>query len=316
MKKKRIEQRKGGIGGSDAGAIMGLNPYKSAVEVYLEKIGQMEDKEDNEAMYWGRTLEEVVAREYARRTGNKVRRVNRMLTHPEHSWMIANIDREILTDERGVGVLECKTANQYMADQWKEGVPEAYLLQLMHYLAVTNYAWGSIAVLIGGRDFRIYDFERDYELIEMMILKESEFWHEHVLKEVPPATTGIDTTVLAKLYPKDNGELITLDDAELGSSIQTWLSSSAAIKAAEKKKKDAAAKIQAAMGEAAKAIYQKPGEPAYGISWTQVKGRLRFNEKQFEVDYPELYQKYTYEGAGYRRFSVKVKEQKKLRGGT
>jgi len=310
-----LADRRKGIGGSDVGAILGFNPYKSAVEVYLDKIGELENKADNEAMYWGRTLEEVVAQEYAKRSENKIRRVNRMLAHPDNAWMLANVDREILTDQRGIGILECKTANQYMVDQWSDGVPEMYLLQLMHYLAVTSYSWGCIAVLIGGRDFRIYDFARDDELITMMIERESEFWHEHVLKKIPPIATGIDTALLARLYPKDNGELITLHDNEMGNAIMDWLLASEIIAPAEKRKEDAAAQIQAVMGKASRAIYQMPDEPVYGISWPYVKGRLAFNTKQFEADHPKLHAKYTYRGAGYRRFSIKVKKiQKQIKG--
>ena len=94
-----LQARRAGIGGSDIGAILGLSRYRSPVDVWLDKTGQAEaDTGMSEAAYWGVELEATVAAEYAKRTGNKVQRVNQMLRHPEHDWMLANIDRAVVAD--------------------------------------------------------------------------------------------------------------------------------------------------------------------------------------------------------------------------
>jgi len=103
-----LEYRKQGIGGSDVAAIAGLNPWRSPMAVWLEKTGQIEPQKENEAMYWGAALEDIVAQEFSKRTGLKVHRKNFMLQHPEYPFMLANIDREILDPDKGRGILECK----------------------------------------------------------------------------------------------------------------------------------------------------------------------------------------------------------------
>ncbi len=96
------EVRKGGIGSSDAAAAVGLHPYKSQLQLWMEKTGRdaglpvVDPNDDQSPMYWGTLLEPIVAAHYTRRTGNRVRRVNAVLQHPEHPWMLANLDREVM----------------------------------------------------------------------------------------------------------------------------------------------------------------------------------------------------------------------------
>lgn len=143
-----LDARRAGIGGSDVGAIMGFNQYKSAYQVFLEKTGQYHEEVDNEAVYFGNALEDFVAQEFAKRTGKKVRRLNKMLVYPEHDFMLANLDR-VVVGERAV--LECKTASEYVKEAWEgEEIPASYLCQVHHYLAVTGFEKAYIAVLVGG----------------------------------------------------------------------------------------------------------------------------------------------------------------------
>jgi putative phage-type endonuclease len=122
-----LRERRRGIGGSEAAAILGLSPWATPLDVYLDKIGEGEDVEETEAMYFGTILEGVVADEFSRRTGLKVRRRNALLTHPDYPWMIANIDRMVV----GGGLLECKTCNAF--NPWNGVVPEHYQIQVQHY---------------------------------------------------------------------------------------------------------------------------------------------------------------------------------------
>ena len=154
-----LEVRKGGIGSSDAAAAVGLHPYKSQLQLWMEKTGRdselpvVDPQDDSNPMYWGTLLEPIVAAHYTRRTGHKVRRVNAVLQHPEHSWMLANIDREV-TGVADVQILECKTTGIHGARLWRDGVPEYVQLQVMHQLAVTgNNFYGRCTAETGHSEF-------------------------------------------------------------------------------------------------------------------------------------------------------------------
>ncbi len=186
--KQRQERRKG-IGGSDAAAICGLSKWKTPYKVYLEKVGldNNEAEELNEFLYFGNVLEPVIAEEYSKRTGYKVQVAENTIIHPDHPWMRANIDR-LIVDKNAV--LECKTASPYTLKLWGEShtdqLPDEYLLQCAHYAIVTNADFVDLAVLIGGNQFRIYTYNRNENLEKKLIEAEHDFWHKHVLAEVPP----------------------------------------------------------------------------------------------------------------------------------
>ena len=200
-----LEARRHGIGGSDAGAILGLSKWKSPLDVYLDKIGSSEATPDSERMYWGRTLEDLVAAEYEKRSGNKVRRNNRIIKHKEHNFILANLDREIVGKN---GILECKTSGY--APDWGDlgttDIPEYYLAQVYHYMAVTEAEFADVAVLINGNDFRIYHIPRDEEIIDGLVKGEVKFWNDHVMAKVQP--DPISQSDMRNKWPHDNGEIL------------------------------------------------------------------------------------------------------------
>ena len=210
-----LEARRLGIGGSDAAAAVGLCRYKSPLELWLEKTGRKPgaDLSDNDAVFWGTVLEPVVAEVYAEKTGAKVRRVNAILQHPEHSYMLANLDRLVSHPEDGSGLLEVKTAGWRSAPFWEEGVPEGYQCQVLHQLAVTGKAWADVAVLIGGQDFRIYRIDRDEEQIDALVKLEAEFW-QHVTDNTAPASDGSESSgkALAWMFAKDSGQTVDFSE--------------------------------------------------------------------------------------------------------
>jgi putative phage-type endonuclease len=215
-----LEVRKRGIGSSDAAAAVGLNPYKSQLELWLEKTGRdtglpKTDPDDEEsAMYWGNVLEPIVAWHYSKRTGNKVRRINAVLQHPDPDlpWMLANIDREVI-GANDVQILECKTAGINGARLWKEGVPEYVQLQVMHQLAVTGKQAADVAVVLGGQHLEIHRIERDEEMIDRLIELERAF-RTYVETDTPPPADGTTSaeTALRCLYPEDDGQTADFRD--------------------------------------------------------------------------------------------------------
>lgn len=294
-----LEARRKGIGGSDAAAVCGLNPYKSPLEVYLEKIGEIDSPEDNDAMYWGRKLEDIVAREFSERTGLKVRRVNSILTHKEFPFILGNLDRIIIANNEGPGVLECKTSSAYSLKNWGEEVPPMYQLQVQHYLAVTGYKYGYVAVLIGGRVFRYFRVDRDEDLIANLIKIESDFWHNHVLAGVMPEPDGNENTskLLSKLYPESNGKAIVLKNPETKSLLERYFDLEQQEKEIKTQKDEVVNKLKSFMQDNELALCD-----GYKISWKNIISN-RFDTKAFQKDYPELYKKY-FKKSCYRRFQV------------
>ena len=212
--------RKQGIGSSDAAAAVGLNPYKSQLELWLEKTGRdaglpkIDPHDEESPAFWGNFLEPIVAAHYTKRTGNRVRKINAVLQHPDpdKSWMLANIDREVI-GASDVQILECKTAGINGARLWKEGIPEYVQLQVHHQLAVTGKQAADVAVLLGGQHLEIHRIERDEILIGRLIELERRFW-QYVETDTPPPADGSESadTALKALYPCDTGTTVDFSD--------------------------------------------------------------------------------------------------------
>ncbi|WP_129692340.1 YqaJ viral recombinase family protein [Gottfriedia acidiceleris] len=211
LTQEQIELRKNYIGGSDAATVLGLNKYKSKVELYLEKTGQVEVKQlDSMPILWGNLSEDNVAKIFEMQTGKKVRKSNKLWIHPEHEFMSANLDRVVIGEK---AILECKTATGWKAKEWEDDeIPVAYLIQCLHYLAVTGYERAYIACMIDNSKFVWKTIERDEELINQIIAALTEFWTFSVLQNNPPAFDGSDaaTNLLKNLYPKSNAKQIKL----------------------------------------------------------------------------------------------------------
>ena len=245
-----LKERQCGIGGSDVGAIAGVNKYKTQFEVYIEKTEPItEVKEQSESAYFGDIFEDVVAKEFEKRTGLKVRRDRKHYKHKEYPFMVANIDRKIVGQN---AILECKTANQYLLKEWEdEEIPASYLLQVQHYLAVTGADRGYIAVLVGGQKFIWKEVPRDEELIEMIIQLEKDFW-SLVESKTPPA---LDGSSAAEKYLKERYKEVEENKAiELGfeykDKIKTYLDMKKELKAFENKIQELENQIKFEIGDA------------------------------------------------------------------
>ena len=183
-----LRLRKSGIGGSDAGAICGVNPFSNAMKVFKDKTSEEIEEQDNEAIRIGHDLEDYVAQRFMEATGLKVRKSNFMYRSKEHPFMIADVDRLVVGEDAG---LECKTASAYNADKWADGdIPLHYVMQCYHYMAVTGKKVWYIAAVILGMEFTYRRLEWDDALIERLISIEDNFWNNHVLKGTIPPPDG------------------------------------------------------------------------------------------------------------------------------
>lgn len=291
--------RRMGIGGSDIAAIAGLSSFANALSVYADKIGATQSDEENEAMYWGNVLEPVVADEFARQTGYKVRRHNALLQHPNHDWMLANIDRLVLTPQ-GKGILECKTANQFASSKWgEEEVPMDYQCQVQWYLGITGLPFAWIAVLIGGQKFVYRAIDRDDDIISYLQQLGQEFWQQVQNREIP-AVDGSDQSakILAELFKDTQPESIDLP-AEAMVHINDYQAASAQIKEWETKKNYAANSLRALMGHHEAAVCED-----FQLSWKNISTN-RFNSSQLKKEDPDTYQRFVNTSES-RRFAVKA----------
>lgn len=303
-----LQVRKSGIGSSDAAAAVGLHPYKSQLTLWMEKTGRdgglpkVDPNDDSSPMYWGTLLEPIVAAHYTRRTGNRVRRINAVLQHPQHPWMLANIDREVVGAPT-VQILECKTAGIQGARLWADGVPDYVQLQVMHQLAVTGKAAADVAVLLGGQELQVFRIDRDEEAITQLVTLERRFWDYVERDEAPPAD-GSDSADIAlrALHPRDSG--ITLDlsqDLQVAAAFSDLLALRAKLAdqvALEAQLKQA---ILQRMGDASRAVFEN-GE----VSWKRSKDSSALDLVRLQKDHGGLLQGYAMPKPGSRRFLVQV----------
>lgn len=291
-----LNMRRSGIGGSDAGAILGLNPWKSAMRVYLDKTEPVTDDTDSESMRQGRDLEQYVADRFCEQTGKKVAKCNYILRSKEHPVMIANVDRLVVGEKAG---LECKTAGTRTKVDYEHGeIPPQYICQCMHYMAVTGYDRWYLAVCVLGRAFYVFTIERDEEEIAALIRAEERFWRRHVEAGREPMPDGSESAAeyIRLKYPEANGQTIQLNDA--AADIKRYMDLSAYIKAQETEKKQIAQRLQLQMGDAEKAVAN-----GYLIKWSNVSSK-RLDTKRIKSEQPKLYKEYAKENIS-RRFEIK-----------
>lgn len=304
-RKQWLEVRQGGIGSSDASAAVGLNLYKSPLELWLEKTGRAAVTEETPSMddprYWGTLLEPYVAMAYQQKTGHKVRRVNAVLQHPTFNFMLANLDREIVGNP-DVQVLECKTVGEFGSRLWKDGVPEYVQLQVQHQLAVTGMAAADVAVLLCGQQLDIHRIERDDEVIARLIVLETKFW-EHVEKDVPPPADGSESAAkaLRQLYPGNDTSLDFSEDEALCDTFVALLALKAELEAKEQRAEQLKQTIQQAMGDASRAVF-----PGGEVTYKRSKDGSGLDTKRLIVDQPGIAAHYTVTRPGSRRFVLSL----------
>lgn len=293
------QERMTGVGGSDASVVAGLNPYKTPMELFFEKTGAMipDDLSDNERVHFGNVLEDVVAQEYARRLGKRVKRSNVMLRHPKHQFMTGNIDRIVIGEKK---VLECKTADARMSGHWGDSgsdeVPEAYLCQVQHYMAVTGYQQADLAVLIGGNDFRVYHIQRSNELIEYLIHIETDFW-KLVETNTPPDPMSPDDVILR--WPRDTGGDIEAT-AEIEQHAQELKAVKAQIKQLEGRKSEIETELKGFIQDKT-TLVGLDGKPL--ATW-KAQTSMRFNQSEFKAAHAKLFEAFKQESSS-RVFRLK-----------
>lgn len=301
-----LEVRKTGIGGSDAAAAVGLSPYKSPLELWMEKTGRdaalpkPDPKDTTHPTYWGTFLEPIVAAAYTQQTGNRVRKVNAVSQHPQFPFMLANLDREVIGTPL-VQVLECKTAGEFGARLWQGGVPEYVQLQVQHQLAVTGKLAADVAVLICGQRLEVHHIKRNDDLISRLITLEARFW-QYVTSDTPPPADGSESAdrALRVLYPGNAPAVDFRDDRTLSAIFADLVNLRADIKAREKQTEKLKQSIQQAMGESSEARFETGR-----VLFRRSQDSTTINTDLLLLNHPELAVEYTTSKPGTRRFLIR-----------
>ena len=301
-----LSVRQGGIGSSDAAAAVGLCPYKSQLELWMEKTGRTPAEDAPPGMddprYWGTLLEPYVAVAYSQQTDRKVRKVNAVLQHPSFPYMLANLDREVVGCP-DVQILECKTAGEWGSKLWRDGVPEYIQLQVQHQLAVTNQQAADVAVLLCGQRLEIHRIERDEEVIARLMVLEARFW-QYVTTDIEPPADGSESAgkALRQLYPGGGNTLDFCENRELSDSFAELVALKDELEVRGKHAEQLKQTLQQAMGDAARAVFAT-GE----VSFKRAQDGTGLDTKRLAQDHPELVAKYSVTKPGARRFLISAK---------
>lgn len=301
--------RRNYIGGSDAGAVAGLNPYRSALNVYMEKTAIREEEEDanpkrERKLWYGRRAEALVAELFEKETGKHVLNNTNMMVSREHPFMLADIDREI---EGENAILECKTASTYAKASWEDGgVPVSYELQCHHYMAVTGADRVYIACLMGaGDEFYIRTIERDEDTIALLVDVEKEFYEclqNHVMPPVDGSSAYSDA--LKERYPEEEpGEVVAIDPHEV--NVKRYFELKEQEKILHEEAEKVIQAIQQKMGTAERATIGN-----YEARWKSVTSH-RVDTKALKKEKPEIAKAYEKESIS-RRFTIKEQEREDM----
>ena len=218
-KEEWLKWRQRGIGGSDVASVCNINPWKSSLALWHEKIMKVgEEVEENLPAELGIFLEPFMKMRLEdwikKNEGIEIFSpfVPYILQHPTNKIALANVDGIINHPERGYCIAEYKTTSERNYKEWQDdNLPDYYYLQVQHYLYVTNFRYCYLAFLIGNRKFDVLIIERNEEVIKEIVGKTDYFWNNFVIPKTPPAPSGDISSgeALRSMYPREEeGKII------------------------------------------------------------------------------------------------------------
>ena len=301
------DERRKGLGGTDAAPILGLSRFRGPADVYMEKLGLSAPLVQTEAMEWGNRLEAAILVKYGEEQRCKVRKNKRVQRHPQYPWMLAHIDGWV----DSAGIVDAKSAGLWSVNEWGEQgtdqVPDDYRLQAVHYMAVCDREFCDFALLVAGQKFRLYRVVRDQEIEDALIEAERAFWHDHVLAKVPPPVDGSEASrkLLEVRFPK--AELAEIDPPEgFETYALQYLHTKGLMKEMEGQLEVVANLMREAMGTA-----ESVSGAHYRARWSNVKSPARTDWAGVVRDAAvpaDIVERNTKTGGETRRFEVRALE--------
>lgn len=274
------------IGGSDVAGILGISPWKTPLQVYLDKVQPRSGEPDrNKARVFarGKRMEPYVIDLLAEEAGLEIVARGQRYRDPDLDFLAAEIDAEAASGEN----IEIKTVSPFKAWEWGEQqtdeIPVHYTAQAMHGLMVTGRQVCVFGVLIGGDDFRMYRIERDDETIAAIRSKEIEFWG-HVERQEPPEATNVND--LLAMFERDSGAVVEADAALLA-AINRMREINVSIKPLEQEFDQLKEQVQLAMRDAS--VLALDGQPL--ATW-KTQSASRFDQAEFKAAHPDLFEQF------------------------
>ncbi len=320
-----LEYRRRGIGGSDAASILGVSPFKTARDLYYDKlkIATYEDPEDNWVQKkMGHLLEDLVAEIFHVRTGFEIYQVKKMFYHPHYTFMLADVDYFITLPNGETAILEIKTTNHNATESWwrdgKETVPVNYEIQGRHYMAVMNLNHVYFCCLYGNKEEEtlIRHIERDMDYESELIAFEDDFWNGYVKRRIPPPYVEDGELIIESVKnhfgtADPNATAIELSLAGISCAtryleLQAEKSAlNAEVKRVENEMKRLQGHIIDEMGKCCSANYSS-SDIEYTITYNPVRKPDICKENLFrlKMQYPEIYEQFVTVSES-RRFYVK-----------
>lgn len=291
-------QRQKGIGGSDIAAILGVSPYKTPVDVYLDKINPIENENNiniHSPLYWGNQHEKPILKAYEIETGNEVSTI-KTVYDKENNFLFANVDG--VTKHHKV-IVEAKTSA--LKKEWgEEGtnqIPKHYLCQVAHYASILDADYVDIPVLFFGNNFCLYRYERNLELETIIKKRAIEFWQNNVMQHIAPEISNINDA--KRLYGVGNGNSIIANQECL----------EAIYSLREIKEKESSLKKEKEENQIIVQKYLKENDSLLDFeantiaTWNSFESN-RFDTSAFKKEQPCLYKKYIKKTQS-RRFAIK-----------
>lgn len=294
-----LADRSKGIGGSDVGAVLGLNKYKSTYTLWAEKTGLLHAEEvNNEAVRVGHDLEQYVADRFMEATGHKVVTSDYSFQSEKYPFMLANVDRLLVDEESG---LECKTASALTRYDFENGdIPSSYYCQCMHYMAVTGLKKWYIAILVMGKGFYWFEINRDEEEIKALIEAEEDFWNKVKTGEAPPIDgTSSTAKTLGTVFNRSMDKECTLGH-EAETALNMIYNINEKMKELKEQKTLYENIVKKEMEDAERAEVED-----YVVKWSR-KETQRFNQSDLKKYEPSIYKRFTKKTTS-ERFMIKKK---------
>lgn len=307
---KWLELRGSGIGSSEVSTILGYNPFETPYQLWRRKMGIDPPVEENYAMKRGHFLEDAVARFYADATGREIIKrsaVDWLIYNNEKPYLRVSPDRTFWIpdrpkSDRNKGIVECKTT---LLEIDKQQLPMHWFSQLIYQLGVAEMEFGSIAWLSGRMEFDYVDLEFDADFYKFMVEEVDKFYTDNILCKQEPIAYNVDDVILK--YPRHlEGKFLEADE-ELQNTIRRLKVTKEELANLDAEKKSLEEEVKMAMAdcEAVTAPGSTLAKPMVLCTWRAAKDSLKFDEKKFAKENPDLYAQYQYTAPGSRRFLMK-----------
>jgi len=305
-----LRHREKGIGSSEVATILGLNPFETPYQLWRKKKGMDEPQEENFLMKAGHYLEDAVSLFYRDETGKEIIKASAgdyLIVCKEKDYLRVSPDRTywipgLPKNNQNKGILECKTTQREVDP---DSLPQHWFCQLQYQMGVAELEQGALAWLTMGREFGYKDIVFDNEFYGWMIEEVDKFWIDNIVGNQEPLPINVDD-ILLKNPRHVIGKTIEADEA-LVASCSELKTVKEEISVLDSRKKELESELKMSIGDAEALI--APGgsiaKPTILATWKAAKDSIKFNEKKFQSEHPDLYSQYQYEMAGSRRFLLK-----------